>query len=83
MTHIILQNTVEEQQSMTILLTLSSRSSELQGRPEDKKQAYVIERYEALVEICDKWEHIGLFSGYGAWLRLRIQITSNQEMVEA
>lgn len=58
-------------------------SSELQGRPDDKKQAYVIERYEALVEICDKWEHIGLFSGYGAWLRLRIQITSNQEMVEA
>lgn len=47
-------------------------SGELRSGDESEKQAYVKERYEALVAVCDQWKHVGLFAGYGAWLRARI-----------
>jgi archaemetzincin len=45
---------------------------ELQAGNEDKKQVYIKERYEALIQICDKWKHVGLFAGYSAWIRVRL-----------
>lgn len=53
------------------------RSYELQAHAEDDKHAYMLERYQALVEVCDKWASVGMFAGYGAWLQIRIQTISN------
>jgi archaemetzincin len=47
-------------------------SGELRSGNEAEKEAYVKERYEALASVCDRWKHVGLFAGYGAWLRARI-----------
>lgn len=52
-------------------------SYELQAHAEDDKHAYMLERYQALVEVCDKWASVGMFAGYGAWLQIRIQTISN------
>lgn len=48
-------------------------SWELHGGGEEQKEVYVKERYEALVKVCDKWNHVGLFAGYAAWLRARLE----------
>ncbi|KAI0835067.1 hypothetical protein F5Y06DRAFT_143375 [Hypoxylon sp. FL0890] len=45
---------------------------ELNGRDEVGKEKYVIERYRSLEKFCDSWKHVGLFAGYGAWLRGRL-----------
>ncbi|KAF2203771.1 hypothetical protein GQ43DRAFT_239012 [Delitschia confertaspora ATCC 74209] len=47
---------------------------ELQGADEDKRKEYVRKRYEALAEFCGKWKGIGLFVGYEAWLKARLEI---------
>ncbi|KAI2615782.1 hypothetical protein GGS26DRAFT_579086 [Hypomontagnella submonticulosa] len=46
---------------------------ELQARGEAGKEEYVKERYRALVAICEEWREIGLFAGYIAWLRARLE----------
>lgn len=47
-------------------------SSELQRGDETRNALYVQERYQALVEVCERWKHVGLFAAYGAWLRTRL-----------
>ncbi|KAI0129838.1 hypothetical protein BJ170DRAFT_617827 [Xylariales sp. AK1849] len=54
-------------------------AGELQSGNEAYKQVYVMDRYEALVKVCDQWKHVGLFAGYGAWLRARIEVLENSE----
>ncbi|KAI1092068.1 hypothetical protein F5B19DRAFT_483557 [Rostrohypoxylon terebratum] len=46
---------------------------ELEGRDEAGKQEYVKERYRSLADFCDSWKQVGLFAGYGAWLRARLE----------
>ncbi|KAI1380077.1 hypothetical protein F4677DRAFT_405777 [Hypoxylon crocopeplum] len=46
---------------------------ELQGRKEAGQGEYALERYRSLAEFCDSWGQVGLFAGYGAWLRARLQ----------
>ncbi|KAH6645076.1 hypothetical protein BKA67DRAFT_527435 [Truncatella angustata] len=46
---------------------------ELQGLDEELKQNYITKRYEALIELCDKWKSVGMFAAYGAWLRARLE----------
>ncbi|KAI0382297.1 hypothetical protein F5Y04DRAFT_253437 [Hypomontagnella monticulosa] len=46
---------------------------ELQARGEAGKEEYVKERYRALVTACESWKGIGLFAGYIAWLRARLE----------
>lgn len=38
----------------------------------DAQRAYIVERYQALVEFCQGWKHVGMFSGYLAWLQGRL-----------
>ncbi|KAI1410661.1 hypothetical protein F5Y13DRAFT_167102 [Hypoxylon sp. FL1857] len=45
---------------------------ELEGRNEIGKEHYIVERYRSLEKFCDSWNHVGLFAGYGAWLRGRL-----------
>ncbi|KAH8695284.1 hypothetical protein BGW36DRAFT_382438 [Talaromyces proteolyticus] len=54
---------------------------ELLGRTDSKKEDYVRERYEALAQVCDTRKHIGLFAGYGAWLRARIENLNESQTV--
>ncbi|KAJ8128358.1 hypothetical protein O1611_g5277 [Lasiodiplodia mahajangana] len=46
---------------------------ELQGRDQPGKEEYVKERYKAIAAFCETWKQIGLFVGYGAWIRARLQ----------
>ncbi|KAI1100353.1 hypothetical protein F4804DRAFT_47366 [Jackrogersella minutella] len=46
---------------------------ELEGRDEAGKEEYVKERYASIADFCDSWKHVGLFAGYGAWLRARLE----------
>ncbi|KAK6079491.1 Archaemetzincin-2 [Seiridium cupressi] len=48
-------------------------AGELRAGGELQKEAYVTERYESLVKLCNKWKHVGLFAGYGAWARARLE----------
>jgi archaemetzincin len=48
-------------------------AGELQSGNADQEQIYVKERYKALVSFCDKWKHVGMFAGYGAWLQARVE----------
>ncbi|KAK8113012.1 hypothetical protein PG984_013538 [Apiospora sp. TS-2023a] len=41
--------------------------------------AYVLERYEALAQLCDRWKAVGLFSGFQAWLRARIEVIRDEQ----
>ncbi|KAI1141216.1 hypothetical protein F5Y05DRAFT_254693 [Hypoxylon sp. FL0543] len=45
---------------------------ELNGRDEAGKGEYIIERYRSLEDFCDSWKRVGLFAGFGAWLRGRL-----------
>jgi archaemetzincin len=45
---------------------------ELQNGDEESRQKYVRARYEALLHFCAQWKHVGLFSGYGAWIESRL-----------
>jgi archaemetzincin len=49
-------------------------AGELVSGNEERKEEYVKERYKTLVDVCDQWKHVGLFAGYGAWLRARIAV---------
>lgn len=46
--------------------------SELKGHDEHRKVDYVKERCGALMKVCDRWKHVSMFAGYGAWLRARL-----------
>ncbi|KAI1801318.1 hypothetical protein F4811DRAFT_464690 [Daldinia bambusicola] len=46
---------------------------ELEGRDENGKEEYIKERYRLLVDFCDLSKHVGMFAGYGAWLRARLE----------
>ncbi|KAI1452236.1 hypothetical protein F4805DRAFT_43151 [Annulohypoxylon moriforme] len=46
---------------------------ELEGRDEAGRDEYVKERYRSIAEFCDSWKQVGLFAGYGAWLRVRLE----------
>ncbi|KAI0112507.1 hypothetical protein GGR51DRAFT_44068 [Nemania sp. FL0031] len=46
---------------------------ELQVRDQPGKGEYIKERYKAIASFCDMWKHIGLFAGYSAWIRARLQ----------
>ncbi|KAI1121055.1 hypothetical protein F5Y10DRAFT_272475 [Nemania abortiva] len=46
---------------------------ELQERDQSGKEEYIKERYRAISAFCEIWKHIGLFAGYGAWIRARLQ----------
>ncbi|KAI1211191.1 uncharacterized protein F4807DRAFT_458763 [Annulohypoxylon truncatum] len=46
---------------------------ELEGRDEAGKDKYVKERYKSIADFCDSWRQVGLFAGYGAWLRARLE----------
>jgi archaemetzincin len=60
-----------------------SRGGEGRGRNVEEKEGeeeeergrkeYVRERYEALRSFCGKWEDVGMFAGYGAWLDVRLE----------
>ena len=47
---------------------------ELQGRDDQGKEAYIQERYRAIAGFCDGWKNNGLFTGYGAWVRARLEL---------
>jgi archaemetzincin len=48
-------------------------SVELLQGSEETRQAYLEERYSALLSFCDRWRHVGLFAGYRAWLKVRLE----------
>lgn len=51
---------------------------ELQGGSEAASGAYVLARYEALAQVCDRWKAVGLFAGFQAWLRARIEVIRDE-----
>lgn len=53
-------------------------SVELLQGSEDSRLAYLEERYSALVSFCGRWEHVGLFAGYRAWLEFRLAELASQ-----
>ncbi|KAI0477632.1 hypothetical protein GGR56DRAFT_417055 [Xylariaceae sp. FL0804] len=46
------------------------------GKEGDGEAAYVRERYEAIAAFCESWRHVGLFAGYGAWVRARLELSA-------
>ncbi|KAF2738688.1 hypothetical protein EJ04DRAFT_549615 [Polyplosphaeria fusca] len=48
-------------------------STELLGGGEVEKNGYVRERYEALWKVCARWDDVGMFAGFGAWLDRRLE----------
>lgn len=40
---------------------------------EEGRKEYVRERYEALQGVCGRWEGVGMFAGYKAWLGARVR----------
>ncbi|KAK8029692.1 hypothetical protein PG993_010983 [Apiospora rasikravindrae] len=46
----------------------------LGGGGDSARDAYVLERYEALAQVCDRWKEVGMFAGFQAWLRARIEV---------
>lgn len=42
----------------------------------NNEQAYVVERYQALMDFCQSWLHVSMFGGFHAWLEKRVQILS-------
>ncbi|KAI0004366.1 hypothetical protein F4779DRAFT_634107 [Xylariaceae sp. FL0662B] len=46
---------------------------ELEGRNEAGREAYITERYRRIADFCDSWKGVGMFAGYGAWLRTRLE----------
>jgi archaemetzincin len=48
----------------------------LQGS-EESRQAYSEARYRAIETFCDRWKHVGLFAGYQAWLKVRLEELAN------
>ncbi|KAI1387176.1 uncharacterized protein F4822DRAFT_275788 [Hypoxylon trugodes] len=46
---------------------------ELGGRDEAGKEEYVKERYRSIANFCESWKQVGLFAGYGAWIRARLE----------
>ncbi|KAJ1328068.1 archaemetzincin [Microdochium nivale] len=39
-----------------------------------EQTAYLVERYRAIADFCDKWSsHVGMFAGYRAWANARIE----------
>jgi archaemetzincin len=51
---------------------------ELQGEDEVGRMDYVRKRYAVIAEICTNWERNGLFAGYGAWARARLEDLENE-----
>ncbi|OTB10816.1 hypothetical protein K445DRAFT_69530 [Daldinia sp. EC12] len=47
---------------------------ELEGGDENGKDMYIKERYRLLADFCEMWKHVGMFAGYGAWLRARLEV---------
>ncbi|RYO91936.1 hypothetical protein DL764_008218 [Monosporascus ibericus] len=47
---------------------------ELQGHDDTGRQLYIQERYGAIITFCDGWKGNGLFTGYGAWARARLDL---------
>ncbi|RYP22761.1 hypothetical protein DL767_008988 [Monosporascus sp. MG133] len=47
---------------------------ELQGHDDTGRRLYIQERYGAIVTFCDGWKGNGLFAGYGAWARARLDL---------
>ncbi|KAI0851178.1 hypothetical protein F5Y00DRAFT_230516 [Daldinia vernicosa] len=52
---------------------------ELEERDEGGKQEYIKERYKLLADFCESWKHVGMFAGYGAWLRARLEDLEQQK----
>ncbi|KAK8096874.1 Archaemetzincin-2 [Apiospora kogelbergensis] len=48
------------------------------GENTAKKDAYILERYEALAQVCERWKEVGLFVGFQVWLRSRIELVRNE-----
>ncbi|KAI3324309.1 hypothetical protein HD806DRAFT_65086 [Xylariaceae sp. AK1471] len=46
---------------------------ELQGLDQEGKEEYIKERYKAIAEFCETWKQVGLFAGYDAWVRARLE----------
>lgn len=47
---------------------------ELHDGDEGQKDSYIIDRYKALLDVCNKWCDVGMFAGYAAWLQSRLAI---------
>ncbi|KAK6858227.1 hypothetical protein PG995_005926 [Apiospora arundinis] len=43
------------------------------------KDAYVLERYKALAQVCERWKEVGLFAGFQAWLEARIGLMQKEQ----
>ncbi|KAK8001226.1 hypothetical protein PG991_013448 [Apiospora marii] len=52
---------------------------ELQGGSDAARAAWVLDRYEALAQVCDRWKEVGLFAGFQAWLRARIEVIRDEQ----
>ncbi|KAI1078798.1 hypothetical protein F5B20DRAFT_546145 [Whalleya microplaca] len=46
---------------------------ELEARDEAGKEEYIKERYRSIAGFCDLWKGVGMFAGYGAWIRARLE----------
>jgi archaemetzincin len=52
---------------------------ELLRGSEEATQAYLEGRYSALVSFCDRWNQVGMFAGYRAWLNVRLADLASQQ----
>ena len=44
----------------------------------DVRLGYVEERYRAIAAFCEEWSDNGLFAGYLAWIRARLELLSSR-----
>jgi archaemetzincin len=51
---------------------------ELLRGSEENTQAYLEERYSALMSFCERWNKVGMFAGYQAWLKVRLEELASQ-----
>lgn len=53
-------------------------SVELRQGSAETRDAYLEQRYTALASFCGRWDHVGLFAGYRAWLEVRLSELASQ-----
>ncbi|ORY63887.1 uncharacterized protein BCR38DRAFT_433367 [Pseudomassariella vexata] len=54
-------------------------AGELGCGSDTEKARYVKARYDGLADFCGRWQHVGMFAGYEAWLRARLEDLSSSE----
>ncbi|KPM45379.1 hypothetical protein AK830_g1159 [Neonectria ditissima] len=52
---------------------MKSRGTRKEERSQAAEDDWVVESYRRVVGFCERWQHVGMFKGYSAWLGARLR----------